>query len=80
MKLSPLVGVCATLIALGWQANALAGETLLIHGHIYTLADLAVLSQDIFAVPLETIGQTRVVTTMVGGKIVYGAKSNFNAN
>jgi predicted amidohydrolase YtcJ len=36
------------------------------------LADLAVLSQDIFAVPLETIGQTRVVTTMVGGKIVYG--------
>jgi predicted amidohydrolase YtcJ len=37
------------------------------------LADLAVLSQDIFAVPLETIGQTRVITTMVGGKIVYGA-------
>ena len=37
------------------------------------LADLAVLSQDIFAVPLETIGKTRVVTTMVGGKIVYEA-------
>jgi len=37
------------------------------------LADLAVLSQDIFAVPLETIDKTRVVTTMVGGKIVYGA-------
>jgi predicted amidohydrolase YtcJ len=37
------------------------------------LADLAVLSQDIFAVPLETIGKTRVVTTMVGGKIVYRA-------
>jgi hypothetical protein len=37
------------------------------------LADLAVLSQDIFAIPLETIGKTRVVTTMVGGKIVYGA-------
>ena len=37
------------------------------------LADLAVLSQDIFAVPLETIGKTRVVTTMVGGKIVYNA-------
>jgi predicted amidohydrolase YtcJ len=35
------------------------------------LADLAVLSQDIFAVPLESIGKTRVVTTMVGGKIVY---------
>jgi predicted amidohydrolase YtcJ len=37
------------------------------------LADLAVLSQDIFSAPLETIGKTRVVTTMVGGKIVYGA-------
>jgi predicted amidohydrolase YtcJ len=37
------------------------------------LADLAVLSQDIFSAPLETIGKTRVVTTMVGGKIVYSA-------
>jgi predicted amidohydrolase YtcJ len=37
------------------------------------LADLAVLSQDIFTVPLETIGKTRVVTTVVGGKIVYTA-------
>jgi predicted amidohydrolase YtcJ len=36
MKLSPLAGVCTTLIALGWQAHALAAETLLIHGHIYT--------------------------------------------
>jgi predicted amidohydrolase YtcJ len=35
------------------------------------LADLAVLSHDIFAVAPETIGQTRVLTTMVGGKIVY---------
>jgi predicted amidohydrolase YtcJ len=37
------------------------------------LADLAVLSQDIFTVAPETIGRTRVVTTMVGGKIVYSA-------
>ena len=37
------------------------------------LADLAVLSQDIFSVPPESIGKTRVVTTMVGGKIVYQA-------
>jgi predicted amidohydrolase YtcJ len=37
------------------------------------LADLAVLSQDIFTAPLESIGKTRVVTTMVGGKIVYSA-------
>jgi hypothetical protein len=39
------------------------------------LADLAVLSQDIFSVPPETIGKTRVVTTMVGGKVVYTAAS-----
>jgi predicted amidohydrolase YtcJ len=37
------------------------------------LADLAVLSQDIFSAPLESIGKTRVVTTMVAGKIVYQA-------
>jgi predicted amidohydrolase YtcJ len=37
------------------------------------LADLAVLSQDIFTVPPETVGKTRVVTTMVGGKVVYSA-------
>jgi predicted amidohydrolase YtcJ len=37
------------------------------------LADLAVLSQDIFSVPPDTIGKTHVVTTMVGGKIVYSA-------
>lgn len=35
------------------------------------LADLVVLSQDIFAIPPERIGGTRAVTTMVGGKIVY---------
>ena len=34
-------------------------------------ADLAVLSQDIFTVPLWEIGKTRVVMTMVGGKTVY---------
>jgi predicted amidohydrolase YtcJ len=37
------------------------------------LADLAVLSQDIFSAAPESIGKTRVVTTMVGGKIVYEA-------
>ncbi len=35
------------------------------------LADLAVLSQDIFAVGHEAIGGTRVTMTMVGGKVVY---------
>ncbi len=37
------------------------------------LADLAVLSQDIFSAAPETISKTHVVTTMVGGKIVYTA-------
>jgi predicted amidohydrolase YtcJ len=37
------------------------------------LADLAVLSQDIFTVPPKTLAKTTVVSTMVGGKTVYGA-------
>jgi len=37
------------------------------------LADLAVLSQDIFAVNHERIGATRVTMTLVGGKVVYTA-------
>lgn len=37
------------------------------------LADIAVLSQDIFAVPPETVSKTRVLMTMVGGKPVYEA-------
>jgi predicted amidohydrolase YtcJ len=35
------------------------------------LADLAVLSQDIFSSDPLTVGKTRVTMTMVGGKIVY---------
>jgi len=37
------------------------------------LADLAVLSQDIFSAPPETLGKTQVVMTLVGGRIVYGS-------
>jgi predicted amidohydrolase YtcJ len=36
-------------------------------------ADLAVLSQDIFAVSPRAVGKTAVVLTMVGGQIVHGA-------
>jgi predicted amidohydrolase YtcJ len=36
-------------------------------------ADLAVLSQDLFTVPAESIAKTKVVTTMVAGKVVYTA-------
>ena len=35
------------------------------------LADLAVLSQDLFAVPATDIGRTHATLTMVGGRIVY---------
>jgi predicted amidohydrolase YtcJ len=37
------------------------------------LADLAVLSQDYMTVPIERIGATESVLTMVGGKVVYEA-------
>jgi predicted amidohydrolase YtcJ len=36
------------------------------------LADLAVLSDDLFSVPPEKLKDTRVVLTIVGGKIVHG--------
>jgi predicted amidohydrolase YtcJ len=36
------------------------------------LADLAVLSQDIFTATPESLGKTQVVMTLVGGRIVYG--------
>ncbi len=29
-------GICALMVALGWQASALAADTLFVHGHIYT--------------------------------------------
>ena len=38
------------------------------------LADLAVLSQDIFSVPMTDLPKTESVLTLVGGKIVYDAK------
>ena len=36
MKLTWAAGICATTLALGPQAEALAADTLFIHGHIYT--------------------------------------------
>ncbi|HTT21729.1 MAG TPA: amidohydrolase [Candidatus Sulfotelmatobacter sp.] len=38
------------------------------------LADLAVLSQDIFSVSPDNISETKVVMTMVGGKIMFESK------
>jgi predicted amidohydrolase YtcJ len=39
------------------------------------LADLAVLSQDVFAIPANEIGATRVLRTVIGGRTVYDASS-----
>src|SRR5690606_13540415 len=38
------------------------------------LADLVVLSQDIFTIPIEKLTETKSVMTMVDGKIVYQVK------
>jgi predicted amidohydrolase YtcJ len=38
------------------------------------LADLAVLSQNIFEIPAEDLPKTESVMTIVGGKIVYDAR------
>ena len=38
------------------------------------LADLSVLSQDIFKIPLPELPKTKSVLTLVGGKVVYDAK------
>jgi predicted amidohydrolase YtcJ len=38
------------------------------------LADLAVLSQDIFAVPSDDLRKTVSLLTVVGGKVVYDAR------
>jgi len=35
------------------------------------LADMVVLSQDLFEIPPETIAKTKVILTMVGGKVVW---------
>ena len=35
------------------------------------LADIAVLSQDIFTVPAKQLADTRSVLTMVGGRVIY---------
>lgn len=39
------------------------------------LADVVVLSQDIFAAPVSELPKTRSVLTIVGGKIIYDAKT-----
>lgn len=39
------------------------------------LADLAVLSQDIFTTPLSDMPKTKSVLTLVGGKVVYDVKA-----
>jgi len=35
------------------------------------LADIIVISQDLYKIPANTVGKTKVLLTMVGGKIVW---------
>lgn len=39
-------------------------------------ADMIVLDQDIFSIPAESIGDTKVLTTLLGGKVVFDASTN----
>jgi predicted amidohydrolase YtcJ len=39
-------------------------------------ADLAILSQDPFTVPPQLLDKTRVIMTMVAGKVVYSAATH----
>ena len=43
------------------------------------LADFAILSDDILAVPAQRIRDTRSVATYVGGKLVYGDPADHSA-
>lgn len=66
------ITVEAALRAYTWgSAYAAFAETRVGTLEVGKLADLAVLSQDIFAVRPEDIGKTRVTLTLVGGKTVY---------
>jgi predicted amidohydrolase YtcJ len=38
------------------------------------LADLAVLSQDVFTVPVSALPATRSVLTIVGGRVVHDSR------
>ena len=38
------------------------------------LADITILSQDIIAIPLDSIPKTKVEMTIVGGQIMYEAE------
>jgi len=40
------------------------------------LADLIIVSQNIFEIDPHKIGDTKVVLTMVGGRVVYNADTN----
>ena len=44
------------------------------------LADFAILDQDFFGVPVERIGRTASLMTVVGGKVVYSAGAFASAN
>lgn len=57
-----------------WGAYAEFAEAVKGSLEVGKLADLIVLSRDIFAIPPDEIAQVEVLYTIVGGKIVYAAR------
>jgi hypothetical protein len=53
-----------------WAERAERDKGLLVPG---MLADIAVLSQDIFAVPAQALPSTRSLLTLVGGRVIVGS-------
>ena len=60
----------ASLLAMGGAIAAKREET---EGSVEAgkLADVIIISQDLFGIAPNRIGETKVLVTMVGGKIVY---------
>ena len=56
-----------------WAARALGEESIKGSIEVGKLADMTVLSDDIFSIPKEKLKEVRVVKTIVGGRIVYEA-------
>jgi len=57
-----------------WGAYAEFAETVKGSIEVGKVADLVVLSRDIFAIPPEEIAQVEVLYTIVGGRIIYAAR------
>ena len=67
----------ADTVVVNTLGAAFAGRREKIEGSVESgkLADLIILSQDLFKIAPSEIGKTELLLTMVGGKVVYHAPS-----